>query len=183
LLAGGIVDGALAASGRFWMGCTAAGQPDLVRRRVSDEITVCFSTASESPRVLCSRPSLRTKARAPAESLARSMEDGEAPISRILAFREEMAIASSPPFMLAASFCGVLFVAHLVTAAFIAWKDLTGSWSKFALCKTDARADRWKCYVQGFLNFIKDVGLILLPGLSWYINGSAHKPVKMSLHV
>lgn len=149
------------------MGCTAAGQPDLVRRRVSDEITVCFSTASESPRVLCSRPSLRTKARAPAESLARSMEDGEAPISRVLAFREEMAIASSPPFMLAASFCGVLFVAHLVTAAFIAWKDLTGSWSKYALCKTDARADRWKCYVQGFLNFIKDVGLILLPGLSW----------------
>ena len=102
------------------------------------------------------------------------MEDGVAHINEShLAFSKEATVAFPPPFTLAASFCAVLCVTHLVTAAFIAWNDLSGSWSKYALCKTVAQADRSKCYIEGLVNFLKDVGFILLPGLIWYVNSSA----------
>jgi len=84
-----------------------------------------------------------------------------------LAFSEAVTVASSRSFALAASFCTVLCISHLSTAAFIAWKDLTGSWSKYALCKTFGQADRSILYIKGLLNFIKDVGLLLLPCLIW----------------
>jgi hypothetical protein len=71
------------------------------------------------------------------------------------------------PLALAGSFCIVMVVTHLATAGYIAWNALSGRWSKYALCKNPDRTNHPQLYVDGALNFLKDVTLILLPALTW----------------
>ena len=71
------------------------------------------------------------------------------------------------PLALASSFCIVMVVTHLATAGYIAWNDLSGRWSQYTLCKKSDRKRHPKLYVDGALNFLKDVTLIMLPGLTW----------------
>jgi hypothetical protein len=71
------------------------------------------------------------------------------------------------PLALASSFCIVMVVTHLATAGYIAWNALSGRWSKYALCKNPDRTNHPQLYVDGALNFLKDVTLILLPALTW----------------
>jgi len=71
------------------------------------------------------------------------------------------------PLALAGSFCIVKVVTHLATAGYIAWNDLSGRWSQYTLCKKSDRKRHPKLYVDGALNFLKDVTLIMLPGLTW----------------
>ena len=69
------------------------------------------------------------------------------------------------PLALAGLFCIVMVVTHLATD--IAWNDLSGRWSQYALCKKSDQKHHPKLYVDRALNFLKDVTLILLPALTW----------------
>lgn len=76
-------------------------------------------------------------------------------------------VPAASPLALAGSFCIVMVVTHLATAGYIAWNALSGRWSKYALCKNPDRTNHPQLYVDGALNFLKDVTLILLPALTW----------------
>jgi hypothetical protein len=60
-----------------------------------------------------------------------------------------------------------MVVTHLAAAGYIAWNDLSGRWSQCRLCKKSDQKNCPKLYVDGALNFLKDVTLILLPALTW----------------
>tara|TARA_B110000208_G_scaffold167983_1_gene207784 strand:+ start:81 stop:1187 length:1107 start_codon:yes stop_codon:yes gene_type:complete len=72
-------------------------------------------------------------------------------------------------FCLAAALCGALIVSHTVTVSYVAWRDLTGQWDKYALIHRDesvTKADVAQMYWRGYRKFVWDITVMLLPALT-----------------
>jgi hypothetical protein len=66
-------------------------------------------------------------------------------------------------FRLAATLCAALILAHTVTVSYIAWRDLTGQWGRFALIEN--RHPTLSMYWKGYKKFVFDIVVMLLPAL------------------